>query len=67
MNKSCVMKFNGGLGSILCSKCSVIIKTGKDFTELELKAFRGEANLEAQLCNSCKSNIRQEQIDSVIN
>lgn len=62
-----IFKFNGGQGAILCSKCKVIIKTGKDFTEVEIKAFRGEVELEEQICNACKSDIRQEQIDSVIN
>ena len=33
-----VIKFNGGNLALLCSKCSVIIKTGKDFTKEEMDA-----------------------------
>lgn len=66
MNKFCVMKFNGGAGAILCSKCSVIIKTGKNFTDEECKAMRGELKLEAQFCNSCKAKLREEKINQII-
>lgn len=45
-----IFKFNGGNGALLCSKCSVIIKTGKDFTELEHQAMKGEAKLQPQYC-----------------
>jgi hypothetical protein len=57
--KKAIFKFNGGLGAILCSSCKVIIKTGKDFTEEEIKAIRGELNkdLEAQYCKDCKDKI----------
>lgn len=48
-------RFNGGLGAILCNSCSVIIKTGKDFTEDEWKSARGEIPLlPAQYCDKCK-------------
>jgi hypothetical protein len=67
MNEFYVMKYNGGAGAILCSKCSVIIKTGKDFTQEEIKAFRGEVKLGSQFCNLCKAKFRDEKIDSVIN
>jgi len=40
MTGKAIMKFNGGLGSIICSKCGVIIKTGKNFTDEEWKAIR---------------------------
>jgi len=57
--KKAIFKFNGGLGAILCSSCKVIIKTGKDFTEEEIKAIRGELNkdLEAQYCKDCEEKI----------
>ena len=50
-----IFKFNGGLGALLCSKCRVIIKTGKDFTEDEKKAMKGEINLPSQYCKNCKN------------
>jgi hypothetical protein len=49
-----IFKFNGGNGALLCSKCNVIIKTGKDFTEEEKKALRGEKKLPAKYCDKCK-------------
>lgn len=49
-----IFKFNSGLGALLCSKCKVIIKIGKDFNEIELKAARGEEYLEPQYCLKCK-------------
>ena len=52
--KKALFKFNGGLGALLCSKCSVIIKTGREFTEEESRAIRGELTLPAQYCNKCK-------------
>ena len=65
--KKAIFKFNGSLGCILCSKCRVIIKTGKDFTNEEWQAFRGEIELEEQICGECKSKEREKQIDTVIN
>jgi hypothetical protein len=66
MNKSCVMKYNGGAGAILCSECNVIMKTGKDFTQEEWKAFRGEIKLASQFCNLCKAKLRDEKIDQIL-
>jgi hypothetical protein len=50
-----IFKFNNGNGAILCSKCSVIIKTGIDFTEDEWKGIRGEKHIKAQYCDKCKA------------
>jgi len=52
-----VFKFNGGEGALLCSHCSRIIKTGKDFTEEEHKAMKGELNLPIQYCDKCSEFI----------
>lgn len=49
-----ILKYNNGSLAILCSKCSVIIKTGKDFTPDELLAVNGEKILPAQYCDKCK-------------
>ncbi len=50
-----IFKLNGGLGALLCSKCSVIIKTGKDFTKEESLASEGELLLNSQFCEKCKN------------
>lgn len=52
-----VFKFNSGEGALLCSHCFTIIKTGKDFTEEEYKAMRGEINLPRQYCDKCNEFI----------
>lgn len=49
-------KFNSGNGAMLCSKCNVIIKTGRDFTEKEWEALRGETYLPPQYCEKCKND-----------
>lgn len=51
-----VFKFNGGVGALLCSNCSVIIRTGYEFSENEHKAMKGEITLNPQYCDNCKNN-----------
>ena len=51
-----IFKFNSGMGALLCSKCSVIIKTGCDFTEEEKEAAYGDGYMEEQFCDKCKGN-----------
>jgi hypothetical protein len=49
------IKFNGGNLALLCSKCSVIIKTGKDFTREEKEYATTEGkHLDPQYCKKCK-------------
>jgi hypothetical protein len=49
------IKFNGGSLALLCSKCSVIIKTGKDFTQEEIEYAKTERkHLDPQYCKKCK-------------
>jgi len=50
-----IFKFNNGNGSLLCSKCRIIIKEGYQMTKKEWKALRGEIELEAQYCKKCRS------------
>ena len=50
-----IFKFNNGRGALLCSNCSVIIKVGRDFTEEEGKAIRGEIKMDPQYCEKCKT------------
>lgn len=52
-----IFKFNGGLGALLCSKCSVIIKYGKDFSVNEMLAMQGKVKLEEQYCEKCKKEM----------
>lgn len=52
-----IFKFNGGKGALLCSNCSVIVKTGKDFTEQEWAALRGEGHVDSVYCNKCKDSV----------
>jgi hypothetical protein len=51
--RKAIFKFNDGNLALLCSGCSVIIKTGTDFTSLEHSACKGEAKLPAQYCVNC--------------
>ena len=50
-----IVKFNGGLGCILCSGCRKIIKEGPEFTPLELQYIRGELeyDLPPRYCEQC--------------
>jgi len=63
-NLMAIFKFNGGNGALLCSNCSVIIKTGKDFSEKEKEAAYGEGSLEPQYCSSdCKKEFLKNLIN----
>lgn len=55
-----IVKFNGSKLALLCSKCRVIIKVGKDFTEEELDLTLGKDKnmLPAQYCEKCKPKTR---------
>lgn len=52
-----IFKFNNGRGALLCSNCSIIIKTRIDMTDDEKKAMDGEINLKPQYCDECQNNI----------
>ena len=54
MKNKAIFKFNNGNLALLCSKCSVIIKTGIDFTQEEHLACQGKRYLEPQYCDKCK-------------
>ena len=49
-----ILKWNDGNLAILCSKCSKIIKTGKDFTPEELNAVENSISLSPYYCENCK-------------
>jgi len=57
MKSIAIIKFNGGKLALLCSKCSVIIKIGRNFTEKEIKFSRGEILIPALYCDNCKKNL----------
>ena len=47
------IKFNGGNLALLCSGCSVIIKTGVDFTPEEIDFALRDKHLDPQYCEQC--------------
>lgn len=56
MEPKALIKFNGGLGALLCSCCRKIIKTGKDFNEEEIKYSKGEIDyMKPMYCDDCKN------------
>lgn len=55
--QTAIFKFNGGAGALLCSKCKVIIKIGKDFTEEEKQSIKGYIKLPSIYCEKCKIGI----------
>jgi hypothetical protein len=57
-----IIKFNGGNLALLCNKCRVIIKTGKDFTpeELEFTLGKSKNDLPPQYCSKCTENIKEQ-------
>jgi primosomal protein N' len=57
MKKRAVFKFNNGYPVLLCSKCSVIIKYHKYFTEDEKLACKGELKLKPQYCDECSEKL----------
>lgn len=50
MENKAVFKFNNGIGALLCSKCSKVIKTGLEMTQEEWETI---SQLEAQYCEDC--------------
>ena len=58
MNDKAIIKFNGGNLALLCSKCSAIIKTGKDFTKEELDyAFSKGVHMDEKFCEKCLNSL----------
>lgn len=52
-----IFKFNGGKGALLCSKCQIIIRSGKELTIADWYAMRVEKIMLPQYCNECKKFI----------
>lgn len=53
MTDIAILKFNGGMGAVLCSKCWATIREGSEMTEEDNVAMKGEGVLEAQYCEIC--------------
>jgi len=53
-----IFKLNNGNGALLCNCCSVIIKTGSDFSDYEREAMIGDKELVPQFCKECKHIVR---------
>lgn len=53
MKNKAIFKYNSGNLALLCSKCSKIIKEGKDFDEYEMKAYQGKVTMTPQFCDTC--------------
>ena len=56
-----ILKFNGGNLALLCSTCSVIIKTGKEFNEEEKDFAFGLKDIPPMYCDNCKNNVSQKE------
>lgn len=63
MKHRAVFKYNSGMGALLCSKCSAIIKEGRFFTEEEWKACRGEIKIPPQYCDECAEKLNKFKVD----
>lgn len=56
-----ILKFNGGNLALLCSNCSVIIKTGAEFNEEEKDFAFGLKDIPPMYCDDCKNNVSQKE------
>ncbi len=54
-----IFKFNSGMGALLCSSCSAIIKVGRDFTIEEWEAMKGNLTMGPRYCKKCLPSNRQ--------
>lgn len=50
-------KINGSGIFLLCSNCSTIVKTGKDFTAQEWAALQSEGHVDSVYCEECQKNV----------
>jgi len=53
MKNKANFKWNNGNLALLCHNCSIIIKTGIDFSKEEIMACKGMKYLEPQYCEKC--------------
>ena len=65
MKEQAILKFNDGVGALLCSKCMTIISTGHDFTENEWMSMKDNLKLPPQYCKDCREvpkNVNNENV-----
>jgi hypothetical protein len=55
-----IVKFNNSRLALLCSKCRVIIKEGKDFSYQEKQFVKGDMYLPPQYCDKCNNLLLEE-------
>jgi hypothetical protein len=59
-----LFNFNNGNMNILCSNCSNVVKTAKDFTESDWKILESGDNLNPYYCNDCQKDVVDLELDS---
>ncbi len=53
-----LFNFSNGTMNMLCSNCSKVVKTAKDFTDNDWKIMEGsEVNNKSSLCEDCKGKV----------
>jgi hypothetical protein len=52
-----IIKFNNGMGAVLCSGCRIILREGFDMTEDDWKDSKGEIHMAPQYCDKCSLEI----------
>lgn len=57
MENKAIVKYNGGMGAVLCNTCGCIVRAGAELTEEDKACLRGELALYEQYCLDCQSEI----------
>ena len=52
-----LFNFSNGTMNMLCSNCSKVVKTAKDFTETDWKVLEGTEKTKSSLCEDCKDKV----------
>lgn len=56
MEEKAIFKYTGKTVVLLCNKCKSIIKTKKEFSDSENKAYVDGLDYPPQYCNNCKND-----------
>jgi len=56
MENKAIIKYNGGMGAVLCNSCGCIVRAGAELTEEDKSCLRGELALHEQYCGKCIQN-----------
>ncbi len=57
MENRAIIKYNGGMGAVLCNSCGCIVRAGAKLTEEDKSCLRGQLALPEQYCNKCKEDL----------